>query len=191
MNFDWHTLLGTAASVLLLLLLVPYIKSITGSTTRPSAVSWFGWMLLFIIETAAQASKGIDWSLAVPAISLLSTAIITFTALRMGRAVWTSADRYCIALAAAAIILWAITKEPLVALVLSVVADIAVSLPTIIKTYQEPESEPRTLWSLYALGCFMAVIATTDLTIYNLLVPVYSVVVAGVIAFFARGRLAA
>ena len=191
MNFDWHTLLGTAASILLLLLLVPYIKSITGSTTRPSAVSWLGWALLFVIETAAQASKGLDWSLAVPAISLLSTTIIAFIALRMGRAVWTSADRFCIALAVAAIILWAITREPLVALVLSVIADLAVSFPTIIKTYQEPESEPRVLWGLYTLGCLMAVVATTDLSIYNLLVPIYSVVVAGIIALFGRGRPAA
>src|SRR3989344_4311466 len=98
MYSDWHTLLGTGASVLLLALIVPYIRSIISSTTRPSAVSWFGWALLFAIATAAQASKGIDWSLAVPLISTISTTIIAFTALHLGRAVWTRTDGICIVL---------------------------------------------------------------------------------------------
>jgi hypothetical protein len=107
----------------------------------------------------------------------------------MGRAVWTSADRVCIGFAILAILLWAVTKEPLTALVLSTIADLFVTLPTIIKTYREPESEPATLWRLYTFAALLAIVATTDLTIYNLLVPVYTVIAAGIIALFARGRL--
>ena len=182
MNYDWHTVVGTGASLLLLALIVPYIKSIITSTTRPSAVSWFGWALLFIIATAAQASKGIDWSLAVPLISTVSTTVIAFTALYMGRAVWTRADGVCIALATLAIILWAITKEPLTAIILSVIADLSVTAPTIIKTYQDPASEPSTLWVLYVIGVTLELVATQDFTIYNLLFPVYTVLGSAVIA---------
>lgn len=185
MNFDWHTLLGGAASVLLLALIVPYIRSITTSTTRPSAVSWFGWALLFAIATVAQASKGIDWSLAIPLISMVSTAIIAITALRLGRAVWTRADGFCIALGALAIILWAITKEPLTAIILSMIADFSVTIPTIIKTYQDPTSEPAILWVLYVIGATFAVFATRELTIYNLLFPIYTVLGSAVIAALA------
>ena len=189
MNFDWHTWLGTGASILLLALIIPYIRSIFTGTTRPSAVSWSGWALLFAIATAAQASRGIDWSLAVPLISTFSTAIIAFIALRSGRAVWTRADRFSIAVAIGAIMLWAITKEPLTALVLSIVADLAVTLPTIVKTYQEPESEPAYLWVLYTIAASLAVIATRSLTVYNLLVPLYTVFGSAIIAALAlRGR---
>lgn len=83
MNFDWHTVLGTGASILLLALIVPYVKSIISSTTRTSIVSWFGWAFLFAIATVAQASQGIDWSLAVPLIGTISTAIIAIVALRL------------------------------------------------------------------------------------------------------------
>jgi hypothetical protein len=189
MNFDWHTVVGTGASLLLLALIVPYIRSIVGGTTRPSAVSWFGWAFLFAIATAAQASKGIDWSLAVPFISTLSTTIIAFTALYMGRAMWTRADGICIVLGALAIILWAITKEPLTAIVLSIIADFAVTLPTIVKTYQDPASEPSTLWILYVIGVTLELVATQQFTIYNLLFPVYTVLGSSVIAILAlRGR---
>ena len=189
MYSDWHMVLGTGASILLLALIVPYIRSITTSTTRPSAVSWFGWALLFAIATVAQASKGIDWSLAVPLISTISTTIIAFTALHLGRAVWTRADGICILLATLAIILWAITKEPLTAIILSIIADLSVTAPTIIKTYQDPSSEPATLWVLYVIGVTLELVATQQFTVYNLLFPIYTVLGSIVItACTLRGR---
>lgn len=189
MNLDWHTVLGVVASIILFACIVPYIRSITAGTTRPSAVSWFGWALLFAIATAAQASKGIDWSLAIPLISTISTTIIAFTALRLGRVVWTRADGICIALGTLAIILWAITKEPLTALILSMLADISVTAPTIIKTYQDPTSEPATLWVIYVIAVTMELVATQQYTTYNLLFPVYTVLGSAIIAILTlRGR---
>ncbi len=189
MYLDWHTVLGISASILLLALIVPYIRSIISSTTRPSAVSWFGWAALFAIATAAQASKGLDWSLAVPLISTISTTIIAFTALYLGRAVWTRADGICIVLGTLAIILWAITKEPLTAIILSMIADFSVTIPTIVKTYQDPTSEPSTLWVLYVIGVTLEVVATQQFTTYNLLFPVYTVIGSAIIAILAlRGR---
>lgn len=189
MNFDWHIVLGTGASILLLALIVPYVKSIISSTTRPSIVSWFGWAFLFAIDTVAQASKGIDWSLAVPVIGTFSTTIIALIALRLGHAVWTRTDHFSITLGIVAIILWAITKEPLTALVLSIVADLAVTLPTVVKTYHEPESEPALLWVLYTIGTALTVVATQSFTVYNLLVPLYTVFGSAIIAALAlRGR---
>lgn len=192
MNLDWHTVLGSVASLILFASIIPYIRSITHGTTRPSAVSWFGWALLFAIATAAQASKGLDWSLAIPLISTISTTIIAFTALYMGRVVWTRADGICIALGALAIILWMITKEPLAALILSMLADLSVTAPTIIKTYQDPTSEPALLWVMYVLAVTMELVATQQYTIYNLLFPVYTVIGSAVIMVLAlRGRISA
>lgn len=150
-------------------------------------VVWLG--TLFAIDTAAQASKGIDWSLAVPVIGTFSTTIIALIALRLGHAVWTRTDHFSITLGIVAIILWAITKEPLTALVLSIIADLAVTLPTIVKTYHEPESEPALLWVLYTIGTALTVVATQSFTVYNLLVPLYTVFGSAIIAVLAlRGR---
>lgn len=185
MTLDWHTIVGTIASLTLLALIVPYIRSIIHSTTRPSAVSWFGWALLFAIATAAQASKGLDWSLAVPLISTLSTSIIAVTALRMGRVVWTRADGACIALALLAIVLWTITREPLTAIILSIIADMFVTIPTIVKTYEDSTSEPALLWVLYVVAITAEVVATRSFTLYNLLFPVYTIIFSATIAGLA------
>ncbi|MGE5541152.1 MAG: hypothetical protein ACM3TU_02615 [Bacillota bacterium] len=185
MQFEWHTVLGMAGSLLLILLAYPYIRSIVKDTTRPSAVSWLGWALLFGITSAAQFSKGVDWSLAVPVISTLSTSIIFVFALFIGRIVWTRFDALCLFLAVLAVVLWLITKEPLTAIVLSMAADFFVTIPTLIKTYQDPTSEPRILWTLYTLGALLEVLATQELTIYNLLFPIYTVLGSGSIALLS------
>ncbi len=182
---DWHTLVGAAATIVMFVLLVPYIRSILKEDTRPNPVSWFGWTLLYGIAAVAQASQGFDWSLAIPAIGTVSTGVVGFVALRTGKAMWTKIDRFSITVAILAIVLWVITKEPLTALVLSIIADLAVSLPTLYKTYTQPFSEPWLLWVIYSTAVALELLATTHLTIYNLLVPVYSFGVDVLITLFS------
>lgn len=185
MNLDWHTVLGVGASIVMLLLIPPYVKSILREETKLSPVSWFGWALLYAIAAAAQASKGLDWSLAIMVIGTFSTATVAIVALRTGRVVWTHIDRFCIGTAILAVILWGVTGEPLIALVLSIIADLAVSVPTLYKTYLEPSSEPWLLWVVYTTAVMLEIVATRDLTIYNLFAPLYSLVVDALITLFA------
>lgn len=185
MSLDWHTIIGTGASIVMLLLVVPYVKSILREETTLSPVSWFGWALLYALAAAAQASKGLDWSLAIMVIGTFSTTTVAIIALRTGRVVWTPIDRFCIGTAILAVILWGITGEPLTALVLSIVADLAVSAPTLYKTYREPSSEPWLLWTAYTTTVILEIIATRNLTIYNLFAPLYSLAVDMLITLFA------
>jgi hypothetical protein len=185
MNLDWYTWLGVSASIVMLLLIVPYVKSILREETTLSPVSWFGWALLYAIAAAAQASKGIDWSLAIMIIGMFSTTTVAIIALRTGRVVWTPIDRFCIGTAILAVILWGITGEPLTALILSIFADLAVSAPTLYKTYLNPSSEPWLLWVVYTTTVALEIVATRNLTIYNLFAPLYSLTVDAFITLFA------
>ncbi len=187
--YDWHAVVGTGATIGMVVLLVPYIRSILHDDTRPNPVSWFGWSLLYAIAAVAQASQGLDWSLAIPAIGAFSNSLVALVALRTGKAAWTPIDRFSIATAILAIVLWALTNEPLTALALSIVADLAVSVPTLYKTYRHPSTEPWFLWILYVTFVALELIATTHLTIYNLLVPVYSFMVDALIMLFALRQL--
>jgi hypothetical protein len=87
-----------------------------------------------------------------------------------------------------AVVLWALTKEPLTAIVLAILADTAVTIPTVVKTWASPKSEPLHLWIIYTLVATAAIIATTDLTIYNLLYPLYTVGGSVVITLLAARK---
>jgi hypothetical protein len=185
MILDWHTITGVLSSILLASLAVPYIYTILHGETRPSGVSLVGWATLYLITAAAQFSKGLDWSLVVPVISLCTSAITAVIAFTLERVVWTRADGMCFALASLALILWFITNEPLIAILLSILADLFVSLPAMIKTYHDPSTEPALLWLLYVLGSSLALLATREFTLYNILFPLYTALSALVIAIFA------
>ncbi len=185
---DWHTALGVLATIIYLSIIYPYVRSILKGPTRPNIVSWAGWCFLFAIASGAQFSKGASWSLVVPLFSTLSTAIIAFVAIREGYARLTRVDVVCLALGVSALVVWGFTHEPLTALVLIILADLFVTIPTIVKTYRVPETEPAGLWALYVFASGLAVVATTTFTIYNLLYPLYTVVGSSVIALLALRR---
>lgn len=187
--YDWHTWTGVGAGIVMLALIPPYVKSILEEKTKLSPVSWFGWALLYAIAAAAQASKGFDWSLIIMVMGTLSTTIVAVVAVRTNNVIWTPIDRFCIGTAILAVILWGITGEPLTALILSLAADLAVSVPTLYKTYLEPGSEPWYLWVIYTTTVALEIVATRNLTIYNLLAPIYSLAVDALITLFTLRQL--
>ncbi|MBI2039402.1 MAG: hypothetical protein HYT22_03985 [Candidatus Niyogibacteria bacterium] len=190
MTLDWHTILGTASGIILAVILIPYIRSVLYGPTRPNPVSWGGWMVLAGIATAAQFSAGASWTLLVPVMTTISTAVIFLLSLRAGRAGFMKVDGAAAILGAAAIGSWTFTEEPLWALIFVVAADLFVSVPTVVKTYGKPLSEPALLWFLYFFGVLLAIAASTKFDVYNLLYPVYAVLVSGAIWLLAlRGRL--
>ena len=84
-------------------------------------------------------------------------------------------DKLCFVLALAAIIFGLLTKEPLVALAISVLADIIASIPTIVKTYRDPYSEAVFPWFLVIVA-LLGAISTIKLNTANLIYPFYMLV---------------
>jgi hypothetical protein len=82
-------------------------------------------------------------------------------------------DYTCGAIGAAAIVLWLLTGQPLVALILSVAADFIIAIPTIVKTIRDPHSETLFAWFLVAVASALTLLSITSLTPSNLLYPSY------------------
>ena len=190
MTFDWHTILGLTSSAILVAILFPYVSSILHGPTRPNVVSWAGWALLSGIATAIQFSEGASWSVVVPLLATVSTAIVAIFAIRLGYAKFTRSDIICIGLGIIAIGMWLIARAPLVSILLAILADTIVTIPTYLKTYRDPFSEPAWLWFIYIVGATLGVIASTSPDRYNLTYPIYLVLSSSAIWLLAlRGRL--
>ncbi len=185
-----RAILGVSAGILSIAAFFPYLRDILKGTTRPSLVSWSGWTLLTGIATAAQFTKGAGWSIVVPLASTIGTALVTVLAIKRGYTKFTTTDKICFSLAGLAIILWALTREPLVALILSLVADVIVAIPTILKTYRDPSSETKSTWLLFALGAIIGAFSSADLKLHNLLFPIYLFFMDGTVFLLAlRGKV--
>jgi hypothetical protein len=71
-----------------------------------------------------------------------------------------------------AIILWCLTNNPLIAVILATLSDILGTYPTVRKSYAKPFTEPLFAWNIAALRSFISFFA---LETYNLTTAIYPI----------------
>ncbi len=151
--------MGAAANIYGSLL---YIKYVVRGDTKPNRVSWLMWSIAPLIATAAEFSDGVRWAV-LPVFLSGFTPIMTLIASFFNpNAYWkiTRFDYYCGFFSLLALVLWGITKEPVIAIVFAIVSDFFATIPTLIKAWRYPETESgSTYWGglVSALTGFFAI----------------------------------
>lgn len=189
---DWRLYIGIIAGVMPVAISIPYIRSMFYGTTRPNVVTYILWIVVETITLLAQFSSGASWSAIFIIALIIPQAYVVYLCYRgYGYKKYGLIDKVCLVLAILAIILWLITGEPITAIILSVLADFIATLPTVIKTYREPHSEPVIPWFLIVIAAILSVFSSTKLDLANLLFPIYVIMIDGTvtgIAFFGQLR---
>jgi hypothetical protein len=120
-----------------------YIKETLEGKVKPNKVSWLLWSFPPLIATFAAISAGAGW-VALPIFLSGFTPLLGFLASFINKkAHWqlTKFDYLCGFFSLLAIILWVVTKQPVAAIIFSLIADIFATIPTVKKTWQYPETE--------------------------------------------------
>jgi hypothetical protein len=116
----------------------------------------------------------------------LNTLIITILALiGYGYRAYSKIDALSFVLAVAAIAGWQMTGDPIIAIWLAITADFFASVPTVVKTYREPQTEHAGAWGLVTIATLLGALSTEKIDIANLAMPVYLTVMNGSIFLFA------
>lgn len=157
------TLLIVAAA-LRLVCVSTYAVATYRRTAKPSLVTWSFWMLTPLIAGVAQHFDGrgaagwLSLSYAIgPAL------VLTISMARSNSAVeLTTADVVCAVCAGTGILLWQTTDSPLWAISFSILTDATAALPTIIKTYHRPRTEPVKAYALSIIAAVVALIGLDD-----------------------------
>ena len=169
---------------------IPYILEIRKGTIRPNLASWVGWFSLLVIGSVAQIAEGASWSVLLLIGGAIGDGITTYFVFKYGYTKFSFLDKTCLFLGALGIFLWFVTSEPLIALALVILADFTVAVPTIVKTFKDPSSEPILGWLLFASGSLIAVGATNQFNFNNLAYPIALALLNGSILLLAlRGRI--
>lgn len=132
-----------ASSLISVVGALAYIRDIFRGTTKPNRVSWLFWGVAPLIGVAASFVDGARWALLPVFLSGFFPLLIFAVSFIAKNGYWklTRFDYICGLLAALALILWAITKNPIVAIVFAILADFAAALPTLLKAWKHPETE--------------------------------------------------
>jgi len=130
-----------------------YLYATLAGKAQPNRVTWLLWGIFPMVIFAAQRAQGVQglsWASFVAGFTPLLVVAASFF---NEKAYWktTALDLGLMAAAVIGIILWAVTDNPNLALLFSLLADMLASLPTLIKAWRHPASES---WKAYAISTF-------------------------------------
>jgi hypothetical protein len=172
-----HEFLAALTSIILFIGLVPYLRDILRGKTKPERASWFIWGVLGGIAFFSQLAEGASWSLILPAFDSLIGLIIFFFAILYGVGGFTKRDITSLSLAGLGLVAWYLTNQPLTALMIVIGIDAIGAYLTIVKTYEQPETETMFSWLMASLAGIPTLI-TIDHWYFDLIIyPIYIVII--------------
>jgi hypothetical protein len=175
--FEFHALFGKIAGFFAIICFVPYIVTILQKKTSPNRATWSIWLVLSFVISASYYSAGAVDTLWVPVCSLIGQSIIVFLSIKQGEGGWSRFDRMCLFGVGFSLALWWHYNSPLIALTLSLAIDFFGALPTVKKSYVDPESEDLLTWILYLITSIFNLLAVSTWSFALASFPIYMFVV--------------
>ncbi|HVM73705.1 MAG TPA: hypothetical protein VMU13_02415 [Candidatus Paceibacterota bacterium] len=175
---SFYAIAGIIAGIVQACSIIPYIQEMIHGEVRPNVVSWILWTLIQLIIIAAQFAAGASWSVVIPIVMTFGTCLVLILCLfGYGYTRYGLVDGICLILAICAIIIWQLINDPVLAILISIVADLTAGIPTYVKAYREPFTESLLAWSLLIIANTLALIAAHPFNTANVAFPLYVSVV--------------
>lgn len=132
-----------------------YIKETLKGKTKPNRVTWLLWTVAPFIATAAALSAGVRWSVLPVFMAGFGPLLVLLASFVNKKSYWKleKFDYVCGFFSVLALIFWAITKAPMIAIIFSILSDGFAGIPTLIKSWKYPETETV---DAYTTGLFSA-----------------------------------
>ncbi|MEQ1849839.1 MAG: hypothetical protein ABL890_04595 [Candidatus Peribacteraceae bacterium] len=171
---------------------IPYIRDTLIGKTQPNRVSYFLWFAIPLIGIAASWSEGVTWAL----VPVISASLIPFSIFLASffdpRAYWRLRpfDYLCGALSILALVLWYVTNDASVAIVLSIIADLFASIPTVVKLWKYPDTETKITYAAGLMSAITGLFTLSMWSIFESAFPLYLIFMNGALFTAAfRGML--
>lgn len=133
---------------------ISYILSTLKGKSQPNRVSFLLWAVIAFVIFAAQINEGVGWPSLLTLIAGIGPLIIFIVSFVGDKAYWkiSKLDIFCGILSALAIVLWVVTGSGLYAIALGIIADFLASIPTVVKSFNFPESENFVIYRNATIG---------------------------------------
>lgn len=162
-----------------------YIKNTLKGTTKPNRVTWLMWTVGPFIATAAAISDGVEWAV-IPVFGAGFIPLLVLLASFVNKkSYWKLRpfDYACGGFSILALILWGITKEPNIAIALTIASDTFAATPTILKAMRKPQTETTVLYFIGILAALTSFTVAEEWNFSNLGFPTYLVIINSILVF--------
>ena len=184
--------MGITAGLFALADFVFYIFAIYGRDYRlrhieektvPNRATWFIWAAIGVITAASYHASGATDTVWFPVAYAVGFTAIALLSIKYGEGGFNWTDGLCVTGAALAGFGWWYFDSPQVALFASLVIETFAGIPTILKSWREPEKESKLAWtlSMFASVANICAINWLSATFWVILFPVYILVLNSLI----------
>ena len=165
------------------------VETIRGKT-KPNRVTWLLWGLFPMIIFAAQRAQGVEGLSWASFAAGFTPFLILLASFINKEAYWKTEPRDYVLMGAAiaGIVLWALTDDPNLAIVFSLVADVFAGLPTFIKAYRYPETESWVAYAISTFGFGLSILAIQTYSFETSAFVIYLFAMNGLLAIFSSRK---
>ncbi len=168
-----------------------YLIDTVKGKVKPNRVSFLVWSLAPLIAFVAEIKQGVG-------LQSLMTFVVGFLPLTIfiasffnNKAVWklTRFDLTCGAFSIIGLVLWYITKSGNIAIIFSILADGLAALPTIVKSFNFPETESGWPYFSATISAAITLLTVKVWDVANVGFPIYVLIVTLVISALVQFKL--
>jgi hypothetical protein len=183
------TILG---SVIALIGGLSYLIDTVKGRVKPNRVSFLLWSLAPLIAFAAQIKEGVGFFLALITFVAGIEPLLIFIASFFNKMAEWKINRFdlaCGAVSVLGLIIWQIAKTGNIAIIFSILADGMASLPTVIKSFNHPETESGWPYFTTVISAVITLLAVKDYSLASIGFTVYLLVVCLIISILVQFKL--
>lgn len=181
-------LLGCLSIALTVIGYAPYFWSIFKGQTKPHMFSWVIWTIVNGVAFIGPYSRGAGAGSWVAGFTALLCVTIAVLSLRYGEKRIVKSDWIALIVALAMIPLWCFTHDPLGALILAILIDVAGCYPTVRKSYINPYAENLFTWSISGVRSLVSFFAIEQYSLVTMIFPLAMLFTNGGIALLLVWR---
>jgi len=170
---DWLRIFGISSLVINLISVLPYFRDIVRGKTHPERASWFLWLVLGGIFFSASVAEGAEESLWFTGMQVFTPTVVFILSIKRGVGGFERRDKQGLAVAAFGLLLWYLTDNPGLAILMALLVDSAGLWLTALKTWEKPESETFISWAALLLVGTLAILSVGEFDVTLLAFPAY------------------
>lgn len=154
---------------------LPYMLEILRGTTKPRIVTWFTWMLLTAIGSAASFADGQLPTAILMLCGSIGLALVVVLGFKHSDRSLERLDIVCLVGAAVGLALWMIFNSPTIGVLAAVTIDFVGAIPTLKHSWQKPHEETWVTYALIGLGGGITLLIVDEWTATAVAYPIYLV----------------
>jgi len=170
---------------------VSYLIDTVRGRVKPNKVSWLLWAVAPLIAFSAEISQGVGLQTLMTFMVGFSPMLVFLASFINKNAYWQlgKLDLVCGAFSVLGIVLWTITKVGNVAILMSILADGLAALPTIVKSWHEPETENSTAFLMAGVSALITLLTIKIWDFEHYAFPVYILLICAVLYTLIRFKI--